>query len=707
MLFIGQNDVKMLEEFLAPKSIAIIGASRTPGKVGYEILKNIINSKYPGEIYPVNPKASKILGIRVFPSILSISNPVDLALIAVPPLLTLKVAEECGKKGVKGLIVITAGFSEAGRGGAELERKLVSICKAYGMRMLGPNCIGIISPTSQFNASFSATAPLKGEIAMISQSGAICSSFINWFKSREIGFSYLISLGNQADLTESDFIEALSKDSSTKVILLYIEGVKDGQRFIKTCKETAMEKPIVAIKAGVTEAGVKSVSSHTGSLAGSAVAYEAAFRKSGVIKAENLEELFYLGVAFSMQPVPKGGRVLIVTNGGGPGILAADACEKIGLEVPPLSSDTVETLRRSLPPQASYHNPIDVLGDADDERYYFALKNGLNDPNIDAAIVILTPQAMSDPEGVAETVSRISETLDKPIFTVFMGLDHRSKPIKRLTKARIPNFPFPELAVNILEKMVKYRVASLYKPETYLTVPRDKGKVRSIIEKASREHRVNLSIDECFEVAKAYGIEFPNGGIATNEREAIKVAESLNFPIAMKVISPDILHKTDVGGVILGVDSLDRVKTTFKKIINQCRQLMPQAHIKGVYLQEMARPGREVIIGVSKDHQFGHLLMFGLGGIYVNFLRDVAFGLCPISQEEAYSIIKNTRAYVLLKGVRGEPPSDIESIVKVMLATSQLVTDFPNIVELDINPIFVYARGQGCKALDVKVTIKI
>ncbi|MEM2122776.1 MAG: acetate--CoA ligase family protein [Candidatus Bathyarchaeia archaeon] len=698
----------MLEEFLAPRSIAVIGASRNPGKVGYEILRNLINSKYRGGIYPVNPKASEILSLPVYPSILSVEGPVDLALIAVPAPLTLKAAEECGRKGVKGLVVITAGFSEAGREGSELERNLVSICKTYGMRMLGPNCLGIVSPVSGFNASFTSSAPLKGEIAIVSQSGAICSSFINWFKSRGVGFSHLISLGNQADLTESEFIEALGRDPASRVILLYIEGVKDGLKFIKACKEASKEKPIVAVKAGVTEAGVRSVSSHTGSLAGSAVAYEAAFRKSGVVKAENLEELLHLGVAFSRQPIPEGDRVLIVTNGGGPGILAADACEKAGLRIPSLNAETVESLRRSLPPQASYHNPVDVLGDADDNRYYTALKEGLEDSNIDAAIAILTPQAMSDPDGVAEAIIKVSETIDKPIFTVFMGLDHRSRPLRRLAKMGIPNLPFPELAVSILEKMIKYRVfASSYKPETYMSIETDKIKVKSIIEKAANERRVNLYIDECLEIAKAYGIDVPGGGVATSEREAYELAASLKFPIAMKVVSPDILHKTDVGGVVLGVDSPDKVEAIFRRIIDQCRLLMPQAHIRGVFLQEMAKPGKEVIIGVSRDPQFGPLVMFGLGGIYVNFLRDVAFGLCPISREEAYSIVKNTKAYTLLKGVRGEPPSDVESLVNIILAISQLVTDFSDIVELDINPIFVYPGGEGCKALDIKITIKI
>ena len=698
----------MLDEFLAPRSIAVIGASRNPGKVGYEVLKNLVNSKYRGGIYPVNPNASEILGIPAYPSILSVEEPVDLALMAVPAPLTLKAAEECGRKGVKGLIVITAGFSEAGREGAELEHKLVSICKAHGMRMLGPNCLGIVSPASGFNASFTASAPLKGEIAVISQSGAICSSFINWFKSRRIGFSHLISLGNQADLTESDFIEALGRDASSRVILLYIEGVKDGQRFIKVCKSVSMGKPIAAIKAGVTEAGVRSVSSHTGSLAGSAVAYETAFRKAGVVKAENLEELLHLGVAFSKQPLPRGDRVLIVTNGGGPGILAADACEKAGLRIASLNPETVERLRRSLPPQASCHNPVDVLGDADDKRYYIALEEGLLDNNVDAAIAILTPQAMTDPDRIAEAILRVSETVDKPLFTVFMGLDHRSKPIRRLARMGIPNLPFPELAVSILEKMFKYRVfITSYAPETYPFIRADKRRVKSIIERAVFERRVNLSIDECLEVAKAYGIDTPKGGVATNEKEAFELASSLKFPIAMKVVSPDILHKTDVGGVALGVEALDEVGGVFRKIIDRCRLLMPQARIRGVFLQEMAKPGKEVIVGVSRDPQFGPLLMFGLGGIYVNFLRDVAFGLCPISLEEAYSIVKSTKAYVLLKGVRGEPPSDVDSVVKAILAISQLVTDFPDIVELDMNPIFVYSKGEGCKALDIKITIRL
>ena len=695
-----------LKMFLKPESIAVIGASRDPTKVGHRIFKNLVDFGFQGGLYPINPKADKILGFKCYGNITEVPDNVDLAVIAVPARIVPMIAEQCGLKNVKGIVVISAGFSEIGREGSHLEKKLLAVCRKYGMRMQGPNCLGLINTQSHMNASFAATQPISGNIAFVSQSGALGSTILNWALQNDVGFTSFISLGNEADLSAADFLEALAEDEQTKAIGLYIEGVKNGRRFLDVARSVTKKKPIVALKSGTTDVGVRAVSSHTGSLAGSDTAFSAAFKKAGVLRVDTLEELFDLVLAFEDQPLPKGKKVLIVTNGGGPGILAADACEKMGLDLPLLELELRESLRKALPPHSSVNNPVDVLGDADENRYNLALDAGLKSKNIDGIIVILTPQAMTPSDKIAQVIAETRKASEKPIIGAFMGFPADSVAIKTLQKNNIPNYVFPESAAYVLKRMYDYSEISRSQreePPVFKNV--DDNKVKHIISKVHREGRLNLTIEEAFKIAEAYNIRVPKAAIAHSRAEAGELASSVGYPVALKVVSPEILHKTDVGGVVLNVRTQEEAEKNYDVVIRKARTLLPQANILGVLVQKMLPSGKEVIIGAVRDLQFGPLMMFGLGGIYVNFLRDVSYCLCPVTRSEAKEMIENTKAYTLLRGVRGEPPSDIDSIVDVILRMSQIMSRFDEIVEMEINPLFVYRKKEGCAAVDIRITI--
>lgn len=695
-----------LDAFFNPKSIAVIGASREPWKVGHRVFRNLVEAGFQGRLYPINPGAEELLGFRCYKSVKDVPEDIDLAVIVVPAKIVPLVAEECGQKGVKGIVVISAGFSETGREGTLLEKEVIETCRKYGMRMQGPNCLGIISTQSRVNASFAPTMPLPGNIAFVSQSGALGSAILNWAIGNDIGFTKFISLGNEADLNAADFIEALGDDEETRVIGLYIEGVKDGRRFIDAAKRVTRKKPVIAIKAGTTDAGVRAVSSHTGSLAGSDVAFSAAFRKSGIIRVNTLEELFNLVLAFGSQPTPGGKRVLIVTNGGGPGILAADACEKMGLELPLLEYEIRDHLQHLMPPHSSLNNPLDVLGDADENRYKLALEAGLKSNNVDGLIVILTPQAITPCDKIAEAIVEVGKFSNKPILASFMGLEDSSVAIRTLKKNKIPNYAFPEPAAYTFKSMYDYSLILNSPPEEPVAaIEINEEKVRNVIENARFEGRLALTIDECLKVAEAAGIPMPKAAIARSREEAGEFAEKIGYPVAMKIVSPDILHKTDIGGVILGVKSRAEAEENYGNLVRRSRIAMPNAKITGVLVQEMVPSGKEIIVGAVRDRQFGPLIMFGLGGIYVNFLRDVSYRLCPLTRREAAEMIEETRAYSLLRGVRGEPPSDMSSIVDVMLKMSQIMVRFEEISEMEINPLFVYEKGKGCVGVDIRMTI--
>jgi len=701
---LSREDIKAV---LEPRSVAVVGASRQEGSVGKRILMNIIESGFKGPVYPINPKASELCGLKCYPSILDVEQPVDLAVIAVPAAIVPEVARQAGEKGVKGLVVISAGFREIGQEGANLEKELLDACRKYGMRMVGPNCLGVINTSVPINTTFASSKALPGRIAFLSQSGALCSAVLDWAPMEDIGFSVIVSLGNSADLTVIDFIEALKDDPATRVIACYVEGINDGERFLKVAKETSRTKPIIIFKAGVTNFGIRAVSSHTGSMAGSAVAYETAFKEAGVISVGSVEELFDNAKAFAYQPIPRGRNATIVTNAGGPGIVATDNCEKLGLNLSWLSTETIGALRAFLPPQASVINPVDVLGDASAERYLKALQAVLRDPGVDAVVVILSPQAVTDPLNTAEAIIQAhNENPEKPVLAVFMGGETVAKAVKLLKENRIPVYEFPEKAVKTLRSMALYgEFISERHEEALPEFERDVAAVRRIIERARIEDRAVLLSPETKAIMKAYGITVPEGGFAQNLKQAITIANSIGYPVALKIVSPHIMHKTDIGGVALNIKSDYELENAYDAMMRNAAMLMPQARVYGVEVQKMVPQGKEVIVGVHRDPQFGPLIMFGLGGIYVNLIKDVSFRLAPLSRRKAYEMIMETKAYSLLRGFRGESPSDIESVIDVLLRVSRLIMDFREIAELDINPLFVYEKGKNSLALDVKITL--
>jgi acetyl coenzyme A synthetase (ADP forming)-like protein len=695
-----------LDFLFKPISVAVIGASRYEGKVGYDVLKNIISSNFQGKIYPINPLADEILNYKSYKSILDINDGVDLAIVTVPAELVPQVAEECGQKKVKGMIIITAGFKESGHKGAELEKAIAEKAKKYNFRVLGPNCLGFIDTFTPINASFTSKFPLRGNIGFASQSGAILSGILDWSIEEGIGFSKFISLGNKSDLDESDTIEELANDSNTKVILLYLEGVEDGLRFFEIAKKVSHIKPIVVLKSGVSSAGARAASSHTGALAGSDKAYSTAFKQTGVLRAHNIEELFGYGITFSLQNIPNTNSVAIITNAGGPSIIATDTCEEEGLPLAGFEAETIEKLRTNLPKAASIYNPVDLLGDAREDRYKFALSTVLSDSNVGCVLVILTPQAMTKPKETAESIIEVSKGYkNKPIVASFMGGESVRDASKNLLSNGIPCFGFPEPGVRSLAGLVKF--ASLTKAELDEEVPKfkvDKDKVSEVFTNVYNDNRVVLLGHEAAAVTMAYGIATPQVELAKSAEEAIKIAKKIGYPVVMKVSSPQILHKTDIGGVLMNLETPEEVSNAYYTISSNVFRHFPQAQIYGISVQQMVPQGRELIIGMTRDLTWGPMIAVGLGGIYVNLLEDVSFRIPPFSRKQAFEMLSETKAYKLLKGMRGEKPSDINSIVDVILRVSQLSQDFKIIDELDINPLFAYE--EGCLALDVKITLE-
>ncbi|MDP2753054.1 MAG: acetate--CoA ligase [Nitrospirota bacterium] len=695
----------MLDNFFNPKSIAVIGASRTPGKVGYDILKNAIQYDYQEAVYPINPGASEILGVKAYPSLLDVPGKIDLAVVVVPPKNVLEVIEQCGAKGIDAAIIITAGFRESGIEGAKLENELVKKAKESGVRFIGPNCLGMIDTHSKVNASFAAGMPVKGSIGFFSQSGALCLAVLDRALPDEIGFSKFISMGNKADISDTDIMLALSEDDNTKVILGYIEGVNDGRKFMEVASQVSKKKPLIILKSGITSSGAKAASSHTGALAGREAAFDSAFKQSGVIRAHTIGELFNYAIAFANQPLPKGPNVAIVTNSGGPGILAADACDKSDLQLVPLHKETTDKLRTFLPPIASFYNPIDILGDAGAERYEKAIYTVLQDEKIQGIMVLLTPTAVVNVEETAKAIANIANLVDKPILTSFMGKKSVESGSKILLKYKVPNYSYPEEAVSALNAMYRYQVWISRPEKTYPHFDGLKDKVVHIFEEVKEENRERLSESEVYEVLKTYGFMQPKSLLARTSEEAVAASKGIGYPVVMKIISPQIVHKSDIGGVRTNLNSKKDVENAFFDITTRVRNIMPTAHIYGVMIQEMIHGGKEVIVGITKDAQFGHMIMFGLGGIYVEVLKDISFRITPLSQEDAHEMIRETKTFPLLRGVRGEAETDIEAIEKSLLILSQLALDFPQIIEADINPLLVKKRGEGVVAIDARFTI--
>jgi len=695
----------MLDTFFEPESVAVVGASRDPEKLGYSVLANLKEGGYSGRLYPVNPKADEILDLEAYPSVLDIPGAVDLAVIVIPYPFVPDVLEQCGQKEIPSVVVITAGFREAGREGLERERELVETARKYDLRLIGPNCLGVIDTATPLNATFAAGMPPSGPIAFMSQSGALGTAVLDMAMAGRIGFSKFASLGNKADVSEIDLLEAWGDDPDSRVILIYVEGLPDGQKFIQMARQITRRKPVVAIKSGVTASGSRAVSSHTGSLAGSEAAYKAAFRQAGVIRATSMESLFDYARAFAYQPLLGGDRIAIVTNAGGPGILATDALEHAGLDITRLSNETMEALAEYLPGAASVANPVDVLGDALADRYEHAIQLVLNDSKVDGLIVIVTPQAMTEIEKTAHAVGQRARNADKPVLACFMGEARIEAGVDVLWQYGVPNYPFPERAAAALAAMSQYRrerERPVFKPQpSEVCIPI----VRELFDRVRADGRVSIGDAEAREVLECYGFTVPQSHLAETTEEAVEAAERIGYPVVLKVASPDILHKTDVGGVKLNLSSPDDVRDAFDLIVYRAGRYMPDARIWGCQVQQMVPTGREVLVGMSRDPQFGPLVAFGLGGIYVEALKDVAFRVAPFSRQEANEMIQEIRSYALLEGVRGEPPADHEAMVDALLRISRLVTDFPEIVELDINPLMVFEEGRGAMAIDMRLVL--
>ena len=697
----------VLNSFFSPESVAVIGASKTPGKIGNAIVKNMIGSGYSRDIYPVNPREKEIEGLKCYPDIASLENKVDLAIISVPAAGAVKVAEQCGRAGVKSLVVVSAGFKEVGKEGLALEKELVRKCRDYGMRLLGPNCVGMMDTHVPINASFSEGFPAAGNIAFISQSGAMLVAILDWSKSSGIGFSKIISLGNKADLTESDFIGDAADDPNTRVILCYIEDIADGKHFLKIAREASAKKPVIILKSGTSQAGAQAASSHTGALAGSNLAYDTAFRQSGIIRASTMADLFDLAVAFSSQPVPGGSRVAVVTNAGGPGIVTTDSIENTGLTMSRFSKNTIESLRSGLPGESNIYNPVDVLGDAKTDRFRLAMNSVLADENVDSMVVLICPTAVTEAEETARSIVEAHRSRpDKPVFAAMMGGESLAGGSGVLSAAGVPSYIFPETAVSVISGMTQYsRLRQTSEaPAAEKISGTDPGMVEEAFAKVREEGRLVLLGSESYLVARAYGIPAAPVRLAASPDEAADIAGEMGYPLVLKVASPKILHKTDVGGVKIGIKNAEEVRKGFVEIMENVHRHFPKTAIHGIEIQKMMPKGTELIIGMSRDLQFGPLMAFGLGGIYVNLLKDVAFRLAEgLTRQEVLAMISETKASTLLRGYRGEEPADIEAIIDIILRTAALVTDFPTIAEMDINPVFAYSKGAS--ALDIKITV--
>ncbi|MFC2025688.1 acetate--CoA ligase family protein [Chloroflexota bacterium] len=699
----------MLNSFFDPSSVAVIGASSNPDKLGNAVVKNLVDGGYieHGKVYPINRKSKEILGQVCYSSVLDVPDSIDLAVIVIPYTFVPAALKECGEKGIKAAIVISAGFREAGKIGLEREYELIDIAEHYKIRLIGPNCLGVIDTFTPLNASFSAGTPPSGPMSFMSQSGALGTAVLDIALAGRLGLSKFVSLGNKADVSEIDLLNAWKDDPNTGVIMIYNEGMPNGQEFIRVAREVSRNKPIVAIKSGVTQSGSRAVSSHTGSLAGSRQAYYAAFHQAGVLRVDSMEALFDVALGIGYQPALKGDRIAIITNAGGPGILATDALERSGMSLARFERETIKNLVKYLPDAASAANPVDVLGDARADRYRFALEIVSKDPNVDGLMVLLTPQAMTEIEATADAVGDLSKEIEKPVLACFIGEKQIEVGVKRLIDAGVPNFPFPGRVARAFRAMADYRQIKARPMPIFTTFDVDRQAVNDQFERVLAEGRFSIGDSEARDVLHAYGMRIPWSELADTSESAVKIAAKIGFPVVLKIASPDILHKTDVGGVKVGLNSAEDVLDAYELMVYRANRYIPEARIWGCLVQEMVPSGGlEVLVGMNRDPQFGPLVTFGLGGIYVEALKDVTFRIAPFSREEAEEMISEIRAHALLDGIRGKPPMDKDAIVDTLLRIGQLVQDFPEIVELDINPLMVFPQDQGAIAIDMRLVLK-
>ena len=693
-----------LKALFEPQSVAVIGASRAPGKVGHSVLSNLIDAGYKGKIYPVNPSGGDVLGLPSLASVTEVPGPLDLAVVCIPPRFVVDAVRDLAALPTKACIVITAGFKEVGREGYQHEEELKQVARDAGMALLGPNCLGLINTHADLNATFAAGYPQPGPIAFYSQSGALCVAILDWALGENIGFSKFVSLGNKALFDEADMLDYLADDPKTNVILGYMEGVEDGRAFMEAAKRVTEHKPVIMIKSGTTSAGAKAASSHTGAIAGSDNAYGAAFMQSGVIRVKDVASLFNMAQAFSTQPLPLGPNLAIVTNSGGPGILAADATATSRLLMANLTGPTIERMQAFLPSFAALYNPVDIIGDADAERYGKTLEAVLDDPQVHAVLVLLSPTASVQIEETAQAVIEATKDCGKPVFACFMGQERVAPGRRMLLDAGVPCYAFPEPAIASIEAMYRYQQWRTRPMSVEVCYRRDKTRAKKVIEGARTSGCAEIVEFQAQELLRAYELPIPETRLCRTSREAVSAAKQIGYPVVLKIASPQISHKSDVDGVKVGLKTPEAVAAAFLDITARAKRLREEAVITGCLVQAMAPKGsKEVIVGFSRDPQFGPLIMFGLGGVYVEILKDISFRLAPLSLGDAADMVREIKTYPLLRGVRGEQAVDFKAIEDVLLTMSQLAMDFPEVMEAEFNPVLV--NPDGAVVADVRVTV--
>ncbi len=694
--------------FLSPKSIAIIGASDKEGSVGRAITSNIMKG-YTGKIFPISPTRETVFDKKAYKSVLDVPDEIDLAVIVTKNDVVNSVVEECGKKKIQGVIVITAGFKEVNEEGAALERRLGEIAKKYNVRIIGPNCLGVmnLAPDTMMNSTFLKVTPKSGGIALVSQSGAICAALVEDASAQGIGFSAVISMGNKVDLNEVEMLKILAEHEQTKVIVMYLEDMGNGQEFLGICKQitrlNSVKKPVLVLKSGRSPEGAKAAMSHTGALMGSDEIYDALLKQSGAIRVDTMEELFDYATALSKQPLPTQGDLVIVSNAGGPAIISTDSCSKLGIKMAKIE-EIRPKINAVIPPWGSSRNPVDIVGDADFNRFDLVINEVLAHKNVGSVIVMCTPSATLDYNKLAEVIVNASKKYpDKTILASLMGLDEGVKNKEILTDGGIPHYRYAETAIKTLKAMLRFSEWSKTSEGKLQKFAVNKKKAEKVFVKVSAEGRKNLLEEEGQEILRAYGFPVPKSILAKKEKDALQAAKKIGYPLVMKIASPQIIHKSDAGGVKVGLKKPQEVRAAFKEIIKNAKKYDKKAVIKGVLVQEMIKGGKETIIGSKLEPGFGPMLMFGMGGIYVEVLKDVTFRLAPVTDSETNEMISSIKTHKLLEGVRGEKSSDTKKLSECIQRLSQLVTDFKEIKELDMNPVLVFETGKGCKVVDVRI----
>jgi len=695
------------DRLFRPVSIAVLGVTPTPGTVPYDIFHNILSSGYTGVLYPVAPGKRSISAVRAYRYLTDIEDEVDLAVIVFPASVCERALTMCGEKGVKGVIMISAGFREVGPEGAKREQRIRDICRDYDISLIGPNCLGVINtdPEIRLNASFARKMPAEGRIAFLSQSGALCTAVLDYARGKHIGFSKFVSFGNKAGVTEIGLLDYLHKDDKTDVILLYLEELRDGRGLIEEARKITSgpnAKPILAIKSGRTPQGADAASSHTGSLAGEDAVCDAIFREAGIIRVNSIEELFDTAILLTNQPMPESDRVAIVTNAGGPGVMATDAAVSVGLKIARFTPETTEALKATLPAAANVKNPVDVIGDARSDRYEAAVNAVLHDPGVDQALVILTPQSMTDIDAIARAVVRVQRNSTKPIACSFMGATDVESGIRILQEANVPHYILPESACVAMANVQRFCTGRARPAEAFEPLPVDTAAARALIEPAEAGY---LREDQALAVLAAYGLPVPPHRLCRSADEAVAFADQAGYPVVLRVVSPQIIHKFELKGVALDLTDADAVAQAYAEMISHVGQARPDAEIAGVLVRPMIPPGHEVILGAKRDPMFGPILMFGLGGVFVEVFRDVTFGLAPVTTHQASRMIRGIRSLELLQGARGTEPADLESIEVALRRLGQLVADFDRISELDVNPLIVGPVGRGGAVADVSIRV--